>query len=185
MRPTSPIFFVAGVVLFGGVLGSPAWGQGRRGGGMNRPRPQNGQRMGRPGAKAGSARTPIQEFETMSPAEQQKALDRLPPEQRQRLQQRLDRFNQLPPERQRALTDLYNRLHQLPPERQDAVRKSINNLSNQSPQRQQAIREQLRSMASMTPEERQAYISTPEFRGKFNKKEQEIVRDMSEVLPQQ
>jgi hypothetical protein len=40
-------------------------------------------------------------------------------------------------------------------------------------------------MASMSPNERQAHVSAPEFRGKFNKKEQEIVRDMSEVLPAQ
>lgn len=186
MRVCRFLIFLA--FLLGGLAPPAALAQ-RRGGGMNRARPQNlppHNAAGRSVEKGGAgARTPIEEFETMSPAEQQKALNRLSPEQRQRLQQRLDRFNQLPPERQRALTGLYNRLHQLPPQRQDAVRKSINNLSNQSPERQEAIRQELRSMASMTPTERQAHVSTPEFRGKFNKKEQEIVRDMSEVLPNQ
>jgi hypothetical protein len=54
-----------------------------------------------------------------------------------------------------------------------------------APERQQAIRGELTNMANMSPEERKKYVSTPEFRQNFNKKEQEIVRDMSEVLPPQ
>jgi hypothetical protein len=168
-------------LALGMIFGSTAWAQGRRGG---MPRPPASQRQAR-GTEERGGRTPIEEFETMSPEEQQKALNRLPPGQRQRLQERLQRFNELPAEQQRALKNLYNRLHQLPPERQDAVRKSINKFSQQPPERQQAIRQELRSMAGMSPEERRTHVSTPVFRRNFNKKEQEIVRDMSEVLPQQ
>src|SRR5579863_5618368 len=56
-------------------------------------------------------KTPIEEFETMSPAEQQKAMDRLPPGERKQLQDRLDRFHQLPAEQQHALISFYHRLH--------------------------------------------------------------------------
>lgn len=163
-------------LAYGMLFGSTARAQGRRGAAS---RPPGSQRQGK-----GPIQTPIEEFETMPPAEQQKALNRLPPEQRQKLQERLERFNQLPPERQQALKNLYNRLHQLPPDRQNAVRQSINKLSQQPAERQQAIRQDLRSMASMSPQERKAHMATPEFRGKFNKKEQEIVRDMTEVLPE-
>ncbi len=157
------------------IFGSTARAQGRRGA----PSRQSGApRQGR-----GAARTPIEEFETMSPAEQRKALSGLSPEQRQRLQERLRTFNQLPPERQQALKSLYNRLHQLPPERQNAVRQSINKLSQQPPERQQAVRQELKNMANMSPEERQAHVSAREFHAKFNNQEQKIVRDMSEVLP--
>jgi hypothetical protein len=159
----------------GMIFATTGRAQGRRGA-MSRP-------PGSPRQARGPNQTPIEEFETMPPAEQQKALNRLPPEQRQKLQERLQRFNQLPPEQQQALKNLYNRLHQLSPERQDAVRKSINKMSKQPPERQRAMRQELRSMASMSPKDRQAHMSTPEFRGTFIKKEQEIVRDMSEVLP--
>jgi hypothetical protein len=174
MRCRSSIPALAAVALCL-TFGSPVRAQGRRGGGMSRPTAP--QRAGR------GTQTPIEEFETMSPAERQKALDRLPPDQRQKLQERLDRFNQLPPERQQALKNLYNRLHQLPPDRQNAVRQSINKFSQMPPERQQAIRGELTNMANMSPEDRKKHVSTPEFRQKFNKKEQEIVRDMSEVLP--
>src|SRR5579864_2259527 len=95
------------------LAGSPVWAQrnGRRGGGAvnapRAPRTEN-QRLENAG------KTPIEEFETMPPEQQQKALNRLPPAQRQQLQERLKRFNQLPPEQQQALKNLYTRLHQLP-----------------------------------------------------------------------
>jgi Protein of unknown function (DUF3106) len=176
MLPRS-FFLTLAAVGLGLALGVPATAQRARGGaartapGTRAPRTQE-------------EKTPIEEFETMSPEQQQKALDRLPPAQRQKLQDRLKKFNSLPPEQQQALKTLYNRLHQLPPERQEAVRKAINKLSQQAPERQQAMRSELRTMTALPPRERQAYLTSPDFRSRFNKKEQEILRDMSPLLPE-
>lgn len=127
--------------------------------------------------------TPIDEFERMSPDQQQRALARLPPGERQKLQQRLDRFRQLPEAQQRTLRNLYNRLHQLPGSRQESVRKAINRFSEQAPGRQQAMRDELRSMAALPERDREARMASPEFRGTFSRREQGILRDMLPVLP--
>lgn len=134
-------------------------------------------------AKAPPAKTPIDEFETMSLGEQQRALRRLPPAQRQQLQQRLDQFNQLPPEQQRTLKDLYNRLHRLPADRQNAVRTAIRKFSLQPADRQNAIREELRGLAALPAEKRSERLASPEFRSKFSSKESDLVRDMAPLLP--
>lgn len=155
-------------------LAPGAFAQGRRGA-MGRVRPDKPARQVR--------RTPIEEFRTMSPDQQQRALDRLTPQERQRLQERLKKFDQLPAGQQRSLNNLYNRLHGLAPERQDAVRESINNFSRLPAPRQQAMREELRGMVGLSDKDRQARMSTPEFQEKFSKEEQGILRDMSEVLP--
>jgi len=161
------------------LFSTSIWAQGRRGGPMGRsthePREE---RQAQPDEK----KTPIDVFETMSPADQQKALDRLPPAQRKKLEERLQRFNQLPTAQQQALRNLYNRLHELPPQRQETVRKALNKLSEQVPDRQQAVREEFRSLAALAPPERQARLSSPEFRSRFSKKEQEILRDMAPLL---
>jgi len=128
-------------------------------------------------------KTPIEEFETLPPEQQQQALSRLPPAQRQKLQERLRRFNALPPQQQQALKTLYNRLHQLPPQSQDTVRKAINKFSQAPAGRQQAMRDELRSVAALPSEERQAHLNSPDFRSRFTKKEQDILRDMSPLLP--
>ena len=137
----------------------------------------------RPGRAEKGAKTPIDEFERMSPEQQQRALNRLPPGQRQKLQERLGRFNRLPPEQQQPLRNLYNRLHQLPPDRQNTVRNSMNRFSEQPPERQQAIREELRGMAALPQRERDARLASREFRSRFSGKEQGIVREMSPLLP--
>lgn len=170
----STVAFAALVLCLG--LGPSAQAQGRRGG-MNRPRPARPEKTARP------PKTPIEEFQRMSPQERQKALDRLPPQQRKNLEERLQRFNQLPPEQQRTLNNMLGRLNQLPPERQEVVRKSMNWFSQQPMGRRQAMREELKGLAALPAEDRPARMSSPEFRFKFSDQEQETIRDMSDLLP--
>jgi hypothetical protein len=127
--------------------------------------------------------TPIDDFMHMTPEEQRQALDRLPPNQRMRLQQRLDKFNQLPPQQQQRLRGMYDRLNQLPAARQNLVRRSLNAFSQQPADRRQAMRQELRKLAPLGPKDRQARMGSPEFREKFSEKEQRIVSDMSDLLP--
>jgi hypothetical protein len=180
-RNSIPAVIATAAVL---TLIPPGFAQGRRGGMTGAPRGGVPARPSVPGNKR-EPQTPIDEFETMSPEERQKALNRLPPEQREKLQERLQRFNELPAEQQQALKNLYNRLHQLPPERQAAVRTAVGRFSEQSPQRQQAMREELQNMANLSDQERQGRMGSSEFRKKFNRKEQGIVRDMAPLLPSQ
>ncbi len=119
----------------------------------------------------------------MSPEQQQRALERLPPGQRQKLQERLQRFNQLPPEQQRTLRNLYNRLHQLPANQQESVRKAIDRFSKQAPDRQQAVRDELRAIAALPEHDRKTRMASPEFRNQFSRREQGIVKDMLPLLP--
>jgi hypothetical protein len=135
------------------------------------------------GRRPPAARTPIDDFERMPPDQQQQALDRLPPAQRQKLQERLQRFNRLPPAQQATLRNLYNRLHQLPAGQQESVRKAINRFSGQSPNRQQAMRDELRSLATLPDQARGRRIASQEFRQSFSRREQGIVRDMLPLLP--
>lgn len=148
--------------------------------GARGPRPLGAHHAGRRPAKP--VKTPIDEFERMPPEQQQRALDRLPPGQRQKLQQRIDTFNQLPPEQQQTLRNLYGRLHSLPPDRQNTVRSAINRFSEQPPERQQAMRAELRGLAAMPEPNRQARMTSREFKSQFSGKEQGILRDMSPLL---
>ena len=177
---------IASAMLF--TIVPPVWAQGKRAGMNPTPRATPGAVVpAQPGVprNARSPRTPIDELETMSPEQRRKALDRLPAAQRNKLQERLQKFNELPAEQQQSLRSLYNRLHQLPAERQAAVRKAVNRFSQQSPERQQAVRDELQSMANLSEQERQARLGSSAFRKEFNRKEQGIVRDMAPLLPEQ
>ena len=166
---------VASVAIAASLTVAPSALAQRRGG-MNRRPP-------RPEKPAKPVKTPIDEFEKMAPEERQKALDRLPPKQRQQVEERLQKFNQLPPAQQQTLKNMYNRLNELPAARQEVVRGSMNKFFQSPADRQQVMREELRGMAPLTGDEREARMSTPEFKSKFNASEQEIVRNMSDLLP--
>jgi len=162
-------------LLLGLAIAPPAPAQARRGGAARFP--------ARTQKPAKQSKTPIDEFQNMSPEERQKQLESLPPEQRKKLEERLRKFDQLPPAQQQTLKNMYTRLNQLPPERQTAVRKALNKFSEEPPDRQQAMRDELKGMASLPEQDRQARMSSPDFRSRFNGKEQGIVRDMSALLP--
>lgn len=122
--------------------------------------------------------TPIDEFERMSPEEQQQALARLPADQRKRVEDQLRKFNQLPPEQRQALNNLYSRLHQLPERQQESVHKAIDRFSKLPMERQQVVREQLRSFAALPGQDRAAHLRSQAFKQGLSRKEQGIVRDM-------
>jgi Protein of unknown function (DUF3106) len=164
--------------LAGGILlAPPGWAQKRAGGAAREQSRPSGEK------NPDGGKTPIDQFATMTPAEQQKALARLPAGERKKLQARIEQFNRLPAEQQRVLKNLYNRLHQLPADRQNAVRKAINKFSAQPIGRQDAIREELRSQAAMPEQERLARSASPDFRKSFNGPERDLVREMSVLLP--
>lgn len=162
------------IIVLALTIHSPGFAQGRRGG-TNRPSSH--------AAPEQAPQTPIDEFETMSPEEQQKALDRLPPDQREKVRRQLEQFKALPAEQQRTLRNLYTRLHQLAPERQDSVRRAVARFAQQPSERRQAIRDEFRNLANLGDSERQARMASPEFRAMFNRKEQGIIRDMAPLLP--
>jgi hypothetical protein len=143
---------------------------------------------GRPETEARTApdsgsSTPIDEFDRLSPEEQQQKLARLPADQRRRLEERLRQFNQLPFEQRQMLRNLYSRLHQLAPGQQATVHKAIDRFSKQPAESQQAIRDELRLLSALPEQDRAARVTSRDFRQGLTRKEQGIVRDMLPLLP--
>ena len=171
------------------LCSAPALAQ-RRGGGNPRPHepkqpppPHPQQAHPQPNAGRGGPQVrgprPVEEFIKLSPEEREKELQKLPPERQEKLRQQLQRYDQMPPAQKERL----QRLWALPPERQQQVRQSIRDFSQQPLERRQAMRRQLNQMQSMTPEERSAYFNSPEFKSRFSPEEQEMMKNLREILP--
>jgi Protein of unknown function (DUF3106) len=162
--------------------GQSAFAGGQKGDGHAPARPP-----GHPGdtqtATDGAANTPIDEFERMSPEQQQQALARLPEAQRKRLEQRLRQFNLLPFEQRQMLRNLYSRLHQLPPRQQETVHKAIDRFSKQPGDSQQVLRDELRLLSALPEQDRVARVASQDFRQGLTRKELGILRDMLPLLP--
>lgn len=121
----------------------------------------------------------LEVFERMSPEQRQQAMASLPPERRKKLQKQLDVYDHLSPA-QKGQLDWFNHL---PPDRQEAFRKVYKNFLNEPPGRQQILRDEMSRLSSLPKAERKARLSSPEVRSNFNKREQQILEQMSEALP--
>lgn len=101
----------------------------------------------------------LQRLANMTPAQRQKALERLPPERRARIEQQLSKLDQLSPEQRARLLQRYDEFQGLPRDRQAAVRSELQTLRRLP-----------------TPQLRQR-LNSPEFQQKFSPEEQRLLRE--------
>jgi mRNA-degrading endonuclease RelE of RelBE toxin-antitoxin system len=115
------------------------------------------------GKNAGGAR-PVQADQlekllNMSPEEREKTLSKLPPGQRQRVQNRLDNLDRMSPAQREQNLERARQLEKLPPERRQAVTK------------------QIQTMNGLSIADQRQILHSPDFNQNFSPQEQEIVRD--------
>jgi predicted Fe-S protein YdhL (DUF1289 family) len=142
-----------------------------------RPPGQSGQAPNR--LRPGTA---LDRWNSMSPEQRERALQKLPPERQQQIRRRLERFNSLPKEEQDRLRSRYERFSSLPPDRQQTVRRQIRNWSQLPDERRPVVSREFDQLRRLTPEERQARIQSDEFRARFSPHEQRILSDLSDNL---
>lgn len=185
-------YILLGMIGCALAAAGPGFGQ-RRGGGVRQaapkppkaPHPANS-----PGAKSPGPRTPaapptaIDEFVKMSPEERDKALAKLAPERAEKLQKQIKEYSQLSPPQQAAAREQLERLRQLPPERQQAVRKAFDKFSHAPPERQEAMRQELSQFRGLSPSEREQRMSGADFKQRFSGAEQKMLREISNVMPE-
>jgi predicted Fe-S protein YdhL (DUF1289 family) len=172
----------AGVLLLAGVCAAAQKNSGRAAGPQ---RPQAAARpSGQQGRDADNPRrgTALDRWNSMSPEQRERALEKLPPDRQRQIRQRLERFNSLPKEEQDRLRRRYERFSSLPPDKQQLVRKQIRNWSQLPDDRRPVVSREFEQLRRMTPEERQARLASDEFRGRYSPKEQQILTDLSDNL---
>jgi hypothetical protein len=103
----------------------------------------------------------------MTQEQREKALSRLPPEQRQQVEQRLSQFDKqfrkLPPDQQAALQQRYEAFSKLPQDRRTA------------------IRQELQELRAMRPAQRTERLNSDEAKQNFSPEELGILRGVAGV----
>jgi hypothetical protein len=109
----------------------------------------------------------LQRLMQMTPEQRERALSRLPPDQRQDVEKRLNQFEtqfrKLPPEQQAALQQRYQAFSKLPQERRTA------------------IRQELQQLRSMTPAQRADRLNGEDEKQSFSPEELGILRGVAGV----
>lgn len=124
----------------------------------------------------------VDRFNRMPPEERNKALAKLPPERRDRIEQQLGQYKNLSPDERRQLRSRYQMFNQLPPEKQNRARKLFQQFGQLPEERQKPLREEFASLRGMSEPDRRARINSEEFRKKYSGREQKFLNELSGVL---
>jgi len=114
----------------------------------------------------------------MTPAERDKALAKLPPGQRDKIQQQLNRYNNLTPQQRGQL----QKFNQLPPEKQNLARRLFSQYNEFPKERQGTLIQEYENLRTMPEADRKTRLNSDEFRGKYDAREQKFLGGLSDLL---
>jgi hypothetical protein len=121
--------------------------------------------------------TILDRLEQMSPAERRRALAKLPPARRQRLQERLARYERLSPNERSRLRQQLRRFRALAPDQQAAIRK----LNNLPPGRRRTLRQEANGLNRLSESSRRERMSSPAFHAEYSLEEEEMIRGLMDL----
>jgi Protein of unknown function (DUF3106) len=131
----------------------------------------------------------LQRHQTLSPEQQEKALQsepgfsRLPPETQQRLLTRLQQLNRMPPEQRQRTLDHIEAMERLTPQMRQQVRASFQDFRTLPVDRQRMMRKAFRDLREYPPEQRTAMMNSPKFQAQFSPQERSILGNILAVEP--
>ncbi len=147
-------------------------------------------RKGGIGAKKGPLRLPgganrLEALERMTPEQQERFLESLPPPRRAQAKRMLGRWRDMSPEERARARQTLGEFQDLAPDRQRRIRMLFGQFNQFPSDRQTAMRAELRQLRRLDSTESRARIDSEEFRTKFSAGEQRLLTDLSEALPRQ
>src|ERR1700683_5648224 len=138
---------------------------------MGRAAPKAAPGAGAPGSNK-NRRTIVDKWNRMTPEEREKALSRLPPERRKKIEDQLNQYNSLSPAQRRDLRSRYAGFNQLPPEKQNQARRLYQQFGRLPEDRRAPVQSEFENLRSMPEAERNARLNSDEFRNKYTAGEQ-------------
>lgn len=141
------------------------------------------------GAAAGKRLVPpspfaiFERFERMTPRQRERMLSQLPEQRRKDFEERLARYQKMPPDERDRLRDQYEMFREMSKESQDALRRAFRRFNNLPLERRQLLRQEYLRLRLMEEPDRRSRVNSDEFRSKYTLAEQQLLDDISKLLP--
>jgi hypothetical protein len=113
----------------------------------------------------------------------EQGFNRLPPQQQQRLIDRLHQLDAMPSDQRQRWIGRNENMERLSPERRQAVRGSAQELSNMDPARKQEVRSAYRVLRDLPPEQREHALNSPAYRSLYSDHERQVLGNLLSVEP--
>lgn len=183
-----PRFFqISGMVLLAAAAGicaqkRPAKAPPPKNEAPARPAPRNGGGAPKVGPRLTPPGSPAARLFQATPEERERAIEKLPQAQQERVRNLLKYFDSLPKDQQAIMIRRTERLNALSPEKRRAFQQQMQNMNSLPPDRQQAVRGALRRLQVMPEEQRIKVLNSEQFKSRFSPDEQRMIADLSEVM---
>ena len=126
----------------------------------------------------------IERFSRLSPDERKEALGKLPPERREAIERRLERWNSMSPEERTRMAGSYARFQEMTPERQREVRQLFRRFNETfTGERRQEAHAFIRKLRKADPDERKSLLSDRHFTDEERKILEQMANERPPMLP--
>jgi hypothetical protein len=125
----------------------------------------------------------IERLNRMSPAERQRALNRMPADRRAILERRMNALNNINPEAKQKLQRDYQHFQKLPRDKQDEARKTLRQIADLPEGRRKLVRGAIHNLRQQSPEIQQQRLESRAFQRRFEEEERKLIREALSVLP--
>lgn len=156
------------------------------GAGLPRVRPLPGLKKKGPGMRgpgAAASRNRFDAIERMTPEQQERFLNSLPPDRRAQARRRLEAWKSMSSDERERVRQEYSQFRVLPAERQQRIRELFAEFTKLPPRRRVMMRREVAMLRQLDPDERAARINAEEFRNRFSADEHHLLTELSELLP--
>ena len=127
---------------------------------------------------------PLEKLRRMAPEERERVLRNMPPERRQMLEERLERWERMAPRRKKHLDGRLSNFQQMKPEQQQALRRLARRFQETMPEgKRMEGRRALTMLQRLDPEGRKRVLGSARMRERFSDEERELLREMAENMP--
>jgi hypothetical protein len=129
----------------------------------------------------------LRSHQSLSFADQQKALQndpqfrKLPPQQQQRLVNRLQTFNNLPPQEQQRRLNRIETWEHLTPQQKQQARQLAGQWKELPPDRQKMMKTAIGDLRAMPPDQRERILESDRFKGMFSDQERNMLRETTKL----
>jgi len=127
--------------------------------------------------------SPASRLYRATPEERERALEKLPVRQQERIRKNLEWFDALAKQDQAIILKRAERYESMTPEARQAFNQQFRALAQLPQERRQAVASVLRRLQTMTDEQRAAVLASDAFRNRFSPEEQRLIVDLSQVIP--
>jgi hypothetical protein len=122
----------------------------------------------------------VERLLAMPPEQRDRVLEKLPSNQQTALRKRFEQFDKLPPEERAHRIEMWKKFESLTPEKRELVTKQMSAVSALPEDRGVMVKRALNNLSRLTPEERQARLNSPAFKERFSPEEHQMISDLVE-----